>query len=232
MIQQNPFYPLWYVSNDNSGEIETTTYPSFGSVKPVRPGAKSYSDSVNGNKRSVIFSTSMTKRIVAESFNQKHYTKGKATFHRFHGGKARHIRHQVETHLYEERPDAAIILAGGNDLPTNRQKPTSIATIANQIMDIAFMCKKYEVPDICVSSVLPRRGGYMEGDMELRRSELNDVLRSLCDIYNFIFIDHDFGSTKITLSDHIERDGVHLNAVGSEVLAHSFGSVLNRIHSH
>ena len=212
--------------------MKTTSYPSFGNVKPVRPGVKSYSDTVNGNNKAVIFSTSMTRGISAETFNRKHYSQGKAIFHRFHGGKARHIRHQVETHLHEERPDAAIILAGGNDLPTNRHKPTSIATIANQVMDIALMCKKYEVSHICVSSVLPRREGYMGGNMELRRNELNDVLKSLCGLYDFIFIDHDNGSVKISLSEHIERDGVHLNAVGSEVLAYSFGSVLNAIHSH
>ena len=211
--------------------METTTYPSFGSVKPLRPGPKSYSDTLSGCKKSVIFSTSMTRGITAEAFNRKHYTRGKATFHRFHGGKARHIRHQVETHLHEERPDAAIILAGGNDLPTSRQKPSSIATIANQVMEIALMCRKYDVLDICVSSVLPRREGYMGGDMELRRNELNSVLRSLCDLYNFIFIDHDNGNAKISLTEHIERDGVHLNSAGSEVLAYSFGSVLNMLHS-
>ena len=211
--------------------METTTYPSFGSVKPVKPGPKSYSDTLSGSKKSVVFSTSMTRGIAADIFNRKHYNQGKATFHRFHDGKTRHIRHQVETHLHEERPDAVIILAGGNDLPTSRHKPSSIATIANQIMDIALMCRKYDVADICVSSVLPRREGYMGGDMEMRRNELNSVLRSLCDLYNFIFIDHDNGDVKISLAEHIDRDGVHLNSVGSEVLAYSFGTVLNRIHS-
>ena len=172
----------------------------------------------------------MTKKITPEMF-KKHYTKGTATFHRFHGGKARHIRHQVETHLHEERPDAAIILAGGNDLPTNRRKPTPIVDIANQVMDIAMMCKKYDVSDICVSSVLPRREGFMKGDMEIRRKELNVLLRSLCELYNFNFIDNDVGDDRIIFSDHIDRDGVHLNDFGSEMLAHKFGSVLNWIHS-
>ena len=143
----------------------------------------------------------------------------------------RHIKHQVETHLYEERPDAAIILAGGNDLPTNRYKPTPIVNIANDIMDIAHTCKKYEVSDICISSVLPRREGYMNGDMERRRNELNEVLRSLCDIHNYVFIDNDNGSDRITLSEHIDRDGVHLNKKGDRVLAQQFSNVLNKIHS-
>ena len=162
-----------------------------------------------------------------DNFNKEHFTRGRATFHRFHGGKARHIRNQVETHLFDERPDSVIILAGGNDLPTSRRSPTSLAVIANHVIDIALMCKKYEVTNICISSILPREDFFLQ----LRRKELNDILRSLCDIYDFIFIDNDRGEDKIILSEHIDRDGVHLNTLGSEVLAHKFGSVLNGIHS-
>ena len=81
--------------------------------------------------------------------------------------------------------------------------------------------------NICISSILPREDFFLQ----LRRKELNDILRSLCDIYDFIFIDNDRGVDKIILSEHIDRDGVHLNTLGSEVLAHKFGSVLNGIHS-
>ena len=89
------------------------------------------------------------------------------------------------------------------------------------------MCKKYDVQNICVSSVLPREDFYLQ----LRRKELNNVLRSLCDLYNFTFIDTDLGEDRIILSKHIDRDGVHLNALGSEMLAHIFGNALNSIHS-
>ena len=133
----------------------------------------------------------------------------------------------METHLYDERPDSVIILAGGNDLPTRRRNPTSLAVIANHIIDIALMCKKYNVSNICVSSVLPREDFYQQ----LLRKELNDILKSLCECYDFIFIDNDCGEDRIILSQHLDRDGVHLNPMGSELLAHRFGSVLNSIHS-
>ena len=215
------------MSNCNVEEVETTTFPSYDTVKPLKPGPKSYSDVVTGQKKSMIISTSMTRGIGVQYFNQKYYKQGTATFHRFHGGKARHIRNQVETHLHEERPDAVIILAGGNDLPTKKRNPTSINGIANQIMDIALMCKKYSVTDICISSVLPREEAYMQ----LRRKDLNDVLKSLCEIYNFHFINNDIGDGRIILSEHIDSDGVHLNPLGSELLAHKVGTVLNSLHS-
>ena len=77
----------------------------------------------------------MTKGIRPGTFNKEHYTQGTAAFHRFHGGKVRHIRNQIETHLQEEGPDAAIIMIGGNDLSTLRgEKPIPVINIANQII--------------------------------------------------------------------------------------------------
>ena len=192
-----------------------------------RHTAKTYSEMVAGKGKATIISTSMTRGIRADVFNEEYFIEGRASFHRFHGGKAKHIRNQVETHLYDERPDTVIILAGGNDLPTRQRSPSSLVVIANYIIDIAMMCKKYDVRNICVTSVLPREDFYLQ----LRRKELNDILRSLSELYGFIFIDMDHGEDRIILSDHIDRDGVHLNSLGSEVLAHRFGSVLNRIHS-
>ena len=89
------------------------------------------------------------------------------------------------------------------------------------------MCKRYDVKDICVSSVLPREEAYMQ----LRRKDLNDTLRSLCDIYGFVFINNDVGDDRIILSEHIDYDGVHLNTLGSELLATNFGNVLTDLHS-
>ena len=201
--------------------------PKFDIIKPVRPGPRTYSETVTGKGKAIIFSTSMTRGIRAENFNNEYFTEGRATFHRFHGGKVKHMRNQVETHLFDERPDSVIILAGGNDLSTRKRDPSSLAVIANHVMDIVMMCKKYEVRNICVTSVLPREDFYLQ----LRRKELNDILRSLCDLYNLRFIDTDRGEDKIILSEHIDRDGVHLNSLGSEMLAYIFGNVLNRIHS-
>ena len=169
----------------------------------------------------------MTKGINVEEFNRQ-YTAGSAKFHRFHGGKARHIRNQVETHLYEERPDAAIILVGGNDLPTNKNNPIPVWDIASQITDCAMMCKKYGVLDICISSVLPRRGPHI---LQQRRKELNDLLCSMCRLHEFTFIDNDSGEGRFEIDKHIALDGVHLNIKGSELLAKKFADVLNDIHN-
>ena len=214
--------------SNNDGPSVTTSSQSW--YKPVRPGNKSYSEALNDSKKSVIFSTSMTKGIRPDRFNRENYTHGKASFHRFHGGKARQIRNQIETHLQEELPDAAILLIGGNDLSDNRNNPTPVVNIANQIIDSAILCKKYGVKDVCVSSVLMRKERNTNFELtERRRKELNENLRSLCDINNFIFLDNDVGEGKIVL-EHT-YDGVHLNDPGSELLGRKFGFILNELHS-
>ena len=170
----------------------------------------------------------MTKGIRPQKFRE-HYTQGKATFHRFHGGKAKHIRNQIETHLQEERPDAAIIHIGGNDLSAFRgEVPTPVLEIANSILDSALLCKKYDVKDVCVSSVLPRKESYLKNTEE-RRKELNALLESLCDIHKFVFIDNDVGDDKIVYPQHM-YDGVHLTDDASHLLSKRFGAVLNDLH--
>ena len=154
------------------------------------------------------------------------YVNGTASIHRFHGGKARHIKHQISTHLDEEWPDIVVIQCGGNDLPTSRQNPKPILEIANHIMDIVEVCRTYDVKEIIVCSVLPREQAFLQ----LRRKELNDVLRELCFVQNVHFLDNDRQMVKernIVLSQHIDGDGVHLNGEGSDLLRDNIVDLLN-----
>ena len=72
------------------------------------------------------------------------------------------------------------------------------------------MCQNYGVEKIFILSVLPRESFYYQ----LRRKELNDILRERCQIQGFIFVDN----SNIILKNHIGYDGTHLNKVGSSLL--------------
>ena len=194
----------------------------------MRPGFKSNSEIASGTKKSMVISTSITKGIRPHMFRE-HYTKGEATFHRFHGGKAKHIRNQIETHLQEELPDAVIIQIAGNNLSSHRGvNPIPVVEIANHIIDSAVLCKKYSVKDVCISSILPRKESYTK-DTEDRRKQVNDTLKSLCDIHKFTFIDNDVGEERIVYPRHM-YDGVHLTDNASFLLSKKFGDVLNFLH--
>ena len=105
---------------------------------------------------------------------------------------------------------------------------TPVLEIANSILDSALLCKQYDVKDVCISSVLPRKESYLK-DTESRRKEVNKILQSLCDIHNFTFIDNDVGEEKIVYPYHM-YDGVHLTDDASILLSRKFGRILNSLH--
>ena len=178
-------------------------------VQKISPGVNSYSGSVKEGKKAIVISTSITKGIRISDFNNSY--KGTANFHRFHGGKIKHIKKYARIHLEEERPSSVVIIAGGNDLPTRSTERNNIPDIANDIIETGLMCAEYHVSNIFISSVLPRRGAFFQA----KRQELNNLLRNLCIEYGFIFLENN----NINQKEHIWRDDVHLNNVGSDVLS-------------
>ena len=207
----------------NSNNLKTTegspnelgTRNDILPVPVIRPGRGSYKDAVtdSGNNAMVI-STSMTKGIDTNKFREDY--NGKVTFHRFHGKKARHIKHYIPTHLSEEQPDIVIIQAGGNDLANNA---SNLLDIANNIMEIGQICKRYGASKICISSVLPREDFHYQ----LRRKDLNELLKNLCVVHDYAFMEN----SNIILSKHICGDGVHLDVRGSSVFSANLLESLN-----
>ena len=118
-------------------------------------------------------------------------------------------------HLPGEKPDVVLIQAGGNDLPTK----STVLQIANDIIEAGIVCKEMGASKVLISSVLPRRDFHLQ----LKRHELNNVLKSLCEFNNFTFIPN----KKMVLSQHISDDDVHLSELGTELLQETFTCYLN-----
>ena len=91
--------------------------------------------------------------------------------------------------------------------------------VANDIIEGGLICRRYGVTNIMISRVLPRVNFYFQ----LYRKQLNDMLRDLCETHGFIFIEN----RNIILKDHLVKDGVHLNYVGSDLLFNNFQDILN-----
>ncbi len=161
----NRFATLKFVSNhqetkDASPDENGHTATNHIKPLPIKPGVSTCSEAVTEGKKTFIFSTSMTRSIRINEFNE-FYEEGTAQFYKFHGAKVRHIKHYVTAHLAEGRPDSVIILAGGNDLPTHKNNPTSVLDIANHIIDTGMICAGYNAK-VYISSVLPRQQAYMQ----------------------------------------------------------------------
>ena len=172
----------------------------------------------------MIFSSSITRGINPNGFNKK-LEGGSATFHKFNGKKAHHIRQYIPVHLEEEghlgrKVDSVVIVAGGNDIPMGKFNSMPVSKIADNLIEAGLLCKEeYGVEHVYISSVLPRTSVYYQ----LRRKELNNSLKERCRSYGFTFIDN----ANIILKHHIGPDGVHLNKAGSSLLCRNFHRYLN-----
>ena len=127
----------------------------------------------------------------------------------------------IVPHLSEEKPDIVIIHCGGNDLPTPSKRPVMLTTIANEIIDTGLLCRKAKVKNIAIAGVTIRETPFLKKRCE----ELNDLLRSMCKLNNFMFIDN----SEIT-EEHL-FDGIHLNQDGSKILAENYLSALWKMHN-
>lgn len=127
----------------------------------------------------------------------------------------RHIKEYVASHMEEEMPDHVVIIGGGNDLSGN----ASISEIAAHIIDAGITCRIKGALKVSISSVLPRRDSHYQG----RRHQLNGLLRNLCMVNNFEYIDN----SNIIVKQHVAYDEVHLNRDGTKLLQDNLLDCLN-----
>ena len=139
------------------------------------------------------------------------YNNGTAEFKRFPGKKARHLKHDIKDILEKERPNTVILQSGGNDLQTS----TTLADIADELLEAGAICKRYGVEKICIGGVPARPG------VQGRCYDLNRILSRRCRARNYVFIDN-----KYIFLGHL-YDDVHLNHHGIKVLANNYLDVLN-----
>ena len=175
---------------------------------------------VKDGKSTVVFSTSITKGINQWEFN-KSYLGGTAIFRRFHGAKAKQIKHYVIPTLIEECPKVVVLQCGGNDLPTRKLNPTTVESIAKDIIDTGKLCENHGAEQILISGIIARN---KHEYMEKRRNDLNELLKDMCFDLGFIYIDNDN-----IQHEHLYTDGVHLNHDGSYILSNNLLHSLNNV---
>ena len=207
--EMNKFQSIQFIENSSFSGQATTN-----SSLPLVPGPNLYSQTVKGySKRVNIFSTSMTRSMDLQKLNDG-YVGDRVNIHRFHGKKAHHFKHYIPIHMAEDKPDICVVLAGGNDLPGK----TTVLDIANSIIEAGITCKNHGASQVMISSVLPRSDFFCQ----LKRHDLNTLLKELCIIHNFIFVNN----YNMSIND-LCYDGVHLSKAGSDKLQSNFLFYLN-----
>ena len=203
ILLKNKFEPL---SNEGTGQRNKGAGNSISSSSTSTPPP---------SNKVLIASSSITKGIDYRRFNEC-FEQGKTWIQKWPGGKARHIKNYIKSHLDEEKPDVILILAGGNDLAEENQTPVNIA---HDVIEIAIKAKQSGVRDVLIGSVPVRSRQF---SMK-RWHELNNALFSLCQDNNFVYIDN--GKIKV---DHL-HDGVHLTNEGTVILADNYLEALRLV---
>ena len=107
-----------------------------------------------------------------------------------------------------------IICVGTNNLTKKKQNPLDIT---NEIINIAETFRKGGVQKTFISSLTCRRSHQRE------INEVNKLLMYYASIYNYTYIDN-----ACIRNEHLWKDGLHLNAEGTSILAENYVSYLNR----
>ena len=203
MLQQNDEKH----SNDNkSNEIE---------VVDDKHGFEMVTKKKKSNKRTItILGDSMVKELNPWLMQKKMDNETDKIYrHSFSGAKVDQMYHYANA-IMPFNPDLVILHAGTNNLREN----STPQNIANDIVKLASSLKTDE-NEIIVSSILARRDNLHD-----KAEKVNDFLKIKCDQINIPFIRHN----NIKCDTHLKPKGVHLNRVGTTILANNFVNWINK----
>ena len=101
----------------------------------------------------------------------------------FPGATLKHLRYYIVPSLIYESPDRLILHRGCNDANNEKSTPEKIA---NEIADMAILCRDYGVNDVFISAMICRKGKFLNGKVK----RLNFLLKQICEENGYFFIDN------------------------------------------
>ena len=126
------------------------------------------------------------------------------------------MNHFILPTLHKDQPDVVLLHIGSNDINNQTKDKTDTEKLTGDIINIGKSCIDLVV---VISSVLPKT------NIPLTRliRQVNDSLREQCVLNGFGFISNDNISRT-----HLWKDGIHLEDLGTNILAGNFVDFLNR----
>ena len=164
-------------------------------------------------KKIFVVGDSHVKRIKHLDCN-KELRSGKVFFRSFIGANRKQLNHYIIPTLVDDKPDAVLLHVGSNYILSNAND----TELANNIINIALNGKNHGVSKVFIPSILVKKNPKL--NPVIRR--VNDKLPELCETNGFICVNNDMITT-----DHLWRDGIHLQDIGTNILSRNFYQVLN-----
>ena len=165
----------------------------------------------------MVIGDSHLKRIKRSLFKNS-FDNAKNFLKSFGGAKTKHMKHYVILSLKEQKPDIIVIHVCGNDINYKNRGNVNVNELADNIINLAVICRDFGVPDIAISEVLPRKSIVVTAIIR----KVNDRVRELCKNNKFHFI-----SNQHITRDLLDHDGVHLTDLSTEILADNIVDYIN-----
>lgn len=163
----------------------------------------------------IIIGDSMIKHLDSRRLKRSSKTPRKISTETYRGSTIGDMKHHIKPCL-AKKPEEIILHVGTNNLAD--QNPNDIVT---GIVDILNMAKE-ESPDteIILSEIIVRTDN---PSYEAKIGKVNAKLNKFCTEHNIGLIEH-----KNIQARHINPYGVHLNRIGTSILAKNFVEYLNK----
>ena len=131
----------------------------------------------------------------------------------YSGATAEHLQHYIDIAL-QDHPKIVIIHGGTNDVYGRNRNNKTAEEVVQDLIKSANKCRDHGVTHVFVSSLLP----IFHTQAHNKVKEINVLLKSYCEHYNFGYIDNDF----LTIMDLKEGDPVHLSWDGRCKLVNNY----------
>ena len=127
----------------------------------------------------------------------------------------KHLRYYNVPSLLNETADKIILHGGCNDVNNKDSTPEKTA---NEIADMAILCRDYGINDVFISVMICRRGKFLDGKVK----RVNFLLKQICEENGYFLIDN----SNIEIRD-LRKDVIHQLESGKTKLAENFIYFLN-----
>ena len=141
-------------------------------IQTTVPGNSKYSDTVRNGKKMFIVGTSMVKGIRMKHVNSQ-LRNPFAKLRLFPRATLKHLRYYNVPSLVNETADKIILHGGCNDVNNKDSNPEKTA---NEIADMAILCRDYGVNDVFISIMICRRDKFLDGKVKC----VNFLLKQIC----------------------------------------------------
>ena len=170
-------------------------------------------------KKICVISDSHLNRIKRNIFQKSVKGGGGGYFNVFQGDTSKRLNHYILPALYEEHPDIVLLHIGSNDINSQMKDRINAEKLTGDIINICKSCIDLGVKEVVISSILLKK------NIGLTRLiwQVNDSLREQCVLNGFGFISNDNISRT-----HLWKDGIHLEDLGTNILAGNFVDFLSR----